>query len=105
MTWAGFEATTGLDMEKIPFTQVGLDRLKEELNSLKHTERQAVIKAIAAGAKACSFGKGYLFSLSAGGQKGVEKMLQNMHNEIKRNMKLMGCKNLKELNSSKLAYR
>mgnify|MGYP006270656749 CR=1 FL=1 len=34
-------------MEKIPFTQVGLDRLKEELNSLKHIERQAVIKAIA----------------------------------------------------------
>ena len=34
-------------MEKIPFTQVGLDRLKEELNSLKNTERQAVIKAIA----------------------------------------------------------
>ena len=47
MSWAGFEATTGLDMEKIPFTQVGLDRLKEELNSLKHSERQAVIKAIA----------------------------------------------------------
>ena len=34
-------------MEKIPFTQVGLDRLKEELNSLKNAERQAVIKAIA----------------------------------------------------------
>ena len=34
-------------MEKIPFTHVGLDRLKEELNSLKNTERQAVIKAIA----------------------------------------------------------
>ena len=33
-------------MEKIPFTQVGLDRLKEELNSLKHTERQAVIKQL-----------------------------------------------------------
>ena len=64
-----------------------------------------VIKALAAGAKACSFGKGYLFSLSAGGQKGVEKMLQNMFNEIERNMKLMGCKNLKELNFSKLAYR
>ena len=47
MIWAGFAATTGLDMEKIPFTQVGLDRLKEELNSLKHAERQAVIKAIA----------------------------------------------------------
>ena len=34
-------------MEKIPFTQAGLDRLKEELNMLKNTERQAVIKAIA----------------------------------------------------------
>ena len=34
-------------MEKIPFTKVGLDRLKEELNKLKHSERQAVIKAIA----------------------------------------------------------
>ena len=34
-------------MEKIPFTQAGLDRLKEELNMLKNNERQAVIKAIA----------------------------------------------------------
>ena len=34
-------------MEKIPFTQAGLDRLKEELNTLKNSERQAVIKAIA----------------------------------------------------------
>ena len=34
-------------MDKIPFTQVGLDRLKEELNTLKNSERQAVIKAIA----------------------------------------------------------
>ena len=34
-------------MEKIPFTQAGLDRLKEELNTLKNRERQAVIKAIA----------------------------------------------------------
>ena len=36
-----FEAATGLNMEKIPFTQVGLDQLKEELNSLKHSERQS----------------------------------------------------------------
>jgi len=64
-----------------------------------------VLKAIAAGAKACSFGKMFLFALSAGGQKGVEKALQNMHDEIYRNMVLMGCKNLKELNQSKLIYR
>ncbi|HCD64630.1 MAG TPA: transcription elongation factor GreA, partial [Alphaproteobacteria bacterium] len=34
-------------MDKIPFTQSGLDKLKEELNTLKNSERQAVIRAIA----------------------------------------------------------
>jgi L-lactate dehydrogenase (cytochrome) len=64
-----------------------------------------VLKALAAGAKACSFGKMFLFSLSAGGQEGVEKLLQNMKDEIYRNMVLMGCKSLKELDSTKLIYR
>ena len=64
-----------------------------------------VLKALAAGAKACSFGKMFLFALSAGGQKGVEKALQNIQDEIYRNMVLMGCKNIKELDSSKLIYR
>ena len=64
-----------------------------------------VLKALAAGAKACSFGKAFLFSLSAGGQKGVEKLLQNMHDEIERNMILMGCKNLKDLDYSRLIFR
>jgi L-lactate dehydrogenase (cytochrome) len=64
-----------------------------------------VLKALAAGAKACSFGRMFLFSLSAGGQKGVEKVLQNMKDEIYRNMVLMGCKSLKELDGTKLIYR
>ncbi len=34
-------------MEKIPFTRQGLEKLKTELATLKSTERQAVIKAIA----------------------------------------------------------
>ncbi len=64
-----------------------------------------VLKALCIGAKACSFGKGYLFALAAGGQKGVEKILENMKTEINRDMKLMGCKNLGELNRSKLIHR
>jgi len=64
-----------------------------------------VLKALAAGAKACSFGRMFLFALGAGGQKGVEKVLKNMHDEIKRNMVLMGCKSFKELNEKKLIYR
>jgi len=64
-----------------------------------------VLKALSLGAKACSFGKGYLFALAAGGQKGVEKILENMKTEINRDMKLMGCKNVEELNRSKLIHR
>ena len=64
-----------------------------------------VLKALSAGATACSFGKAFLFSLGAGGQKGVERLLENMHKEIKRNMILMGCKNLKDLDASKIIYR
>ena len=64
-----------------------------------------VLKALAAGATACSFGKAFLFSLGAGGQQGVERLLQNMHQEIRRNMILMGCKNIKDLNRSKIIYR
>ena len=64
-----------------------------------------VLKALAAGATACSFGKAFLFSLGAGGQQGVERLLQNMHDEIRRNMILMGCKSLKELDRNKIIYR
>jgi L-lactate dehydrogenase (cytochrome) len=64
-----------------------------------------VLKALAAGATACSFGKAFLFSLGAGGQKGVERLLDNMQKEIRRNMILMGCKNIGDLDASKIIYR
>ncbi len=64
-----------------------------------------VLKALAAGATACSFGKAFLFSLGAGGQKGVERLLDNMQKEIRRNMILMGCKKIKDLDASKVIYR
>ena len=64
-----------------------------------------VLKALAMGATACSFGKGFLFALSAGGQKGVEMVLQRMKDEIRRDMILMGCKSIKDLNPSKIVYR
>ena len=64
-----------------------------------------VLKALAMGATACSFGKGFLFALSAGGQKGVEMVLQRMRDEIRRDMILIGCKSIKDLNPSKIIYR
>jgi len=64
-----------------------------------------VLKALALGAKACSFGKGYLFALGAGGQQGVELILEKMKAEINRDMVLMGCKSIKDLNRSKIIFR
>ena len=64
-----------------------------------------VLKALALGAKACSFGKGYLFALGAAGQQGVELLLQKMKAEINRDMVLMGCKSIKDLNRSKVVFR
>ena len=57
-----------------------------------------VLKALAMGATACSGGRMYLFGLAAAGQKGVEKALGNMKNEIERDMNLMGVKKISELN-------
>ena len=64
-----------------------------------------ILKALSLGATACSFGKGYLFGLGAGGQKGVEAVLQKMHDEIRRDMILLGCKSVKDLNKSNVAFR
>ena len=64
-----------------------------------------VLKDMSLGATACSFGKGFLFALGAGGQKGVEQILQRMRDEIRRDMILLGCKSIKELNKTKIVYR
>ena len=64
-----------------------------------------VLKALSLGAPACSFGKALPYALSAGGQNGVEMLLKRMKDEITRDMILLGCKNIKELNKTKIAYR
>ena len=64
-----------------------------------------VLKALALGAKACCFGKGYLFALGAAGQRGVETILSKMKEEINRDMILMGCRSIKDLNRSKIKFR
>ena len=64
-----------------------------------------VLKALSLGAKACSGGRMYLYALAAGGQKGVEKSLSNLRNEIERDMKLIGVSNIKELTRKNLKFR
>jgi len=59
-----------------------------------------VLKALAMGAKACMIGRGYLYALAAGGQPGVERALSRLRQEIERDMILMGCALIQELNRS-----
>lgn len=61
-----------------------------------------VLKALAMGATACSMGRSYLFPLAAGGQAGVERALGLLKAEIERNMILMGCQSLKDLDRDKV---
>jgi len=64
-----------------------------------------VLKAIAAGATACSGGRMYLYALAAAGQAGVERALQNLKTEIERDMKLMGVTRMSQLTRDMLRYR
>ncbi|MBV8774786.1 MAG: alpha-hydroxy-acid oxidizing protein [Deltaproteobacteria bacterium] len=64
-----------------------------------------VLKALSLGAKACSGGRFYLYALAAAGQAGVEKALGNLRTEIERDMKLMGCRSLRELSRKNLRFR
>ena len=64
-----------------------------------------VLKAIAAGATACSGGRLYLYALAAAGEPGVRRIVGKLRDEIERDMKLMGVRSVSELNSSLLRWR
>ena len=64
-----------------------------------------VLKALSLGATAVSGGRLYLYALAAAGQAGVERALQIMHDEIVRDMKLMGVTRLDQLGRDNLRFR
>lgn len=56
-----------------------------------------IIKALARGADACSIGRPYLYGLAAGGQKGVDKAINILRDEVERSMALLGVSCVSEL--------
>ena len=64
-----------------------------------------MLKALSLGAKACSGGRLYLYALAAGGQAGVERALMKYQEELTRDMKLMGCTKISDLNRNNLRWR
>lgn len=64
-----------------------------------------VLKALSAGATACSGGRLYLYALAAGGEAGVARVLALLRAEIARDMKLMGVTSLDQLSRDNLRWR
>lgn len=64
-----------------------------------------VLKALALGANACSFGRPYLFALAAGGERGVDRALQIIRSEIERDMALLGTKSVSEISNANVRQR
>ncbi len=64
-----------------------------------------VIKALSLGATACSIGRGYLFGLAAGGQRGVEHALGLLRSEVELGMALLGCNSVQKLGSGYIQKR
>jgi isopentenyl diphosphate isomerase/L-lactate dehydrogenase-like FMN-dependent dehydrogenase len=58
------------------------------------------VKALCLGAKAVLIGRPYLYGLSAGGEQGVERILEVLKSEMTRTMILMGCPSIDQLNES-----
>jgi isopentenyl diphosphate isomerase/L-lactate dehydrogenase-like FMN-dependent dehydrogenase len=56
-----------------------------------------VVKAVALGARAVLIGRPYLYGLAAGGQRGVEHVLDLLRVEIARTMTLLGCASVADL--------
>ena len=63
------------------------------------TRGSDILKAIALGARGCLIGRAYLYGLAAGGEKGVEKCIDILRDEMIRDMQLLGCRHLGELNA------
>ncbi len=56
-----------------------------------------IIASIAKGAKFTLVGRAYLYGLMAGGREGVDKMINILHADMVRTMKLLGVRSLDEL--------
>lgn len=98
-----------LDGSTAPFDQLGdiVDAVGDRIEVILDggiRRGTHVLKALAMGAKACMIGRGYLYAVAAGGQPAVERALTRLREEIERDMILMGCSSVKELNRSKLHF-
>ena len=99
-----------LDGSRSPFDQLAeiVDAVGDKLDVICEGgihRGTHMLKALSLGAKACSGGRLYLYALAAAGQAGVERALEKYKSELVRDMKLMGCTKISDLNRNNLRFR
>ena len=99
-----------LDGSRSPFDQLAeiVDAVGDKIDVICEGGFQRgthMLKALSIGAKACAGGRLYLYALAAAGQAGVERALGQYKTELERDMKLMGCTKISDLNRTNLRFR
>jgi L-lactate dehydrogenase (cytochrome) len=64
-----------------------------------------VVAALAFGAKACLVGRAFLYGLMAGGERGVQRAIAILAEEVTRTLQLLGAGGAEELNRSHVSLR
>ena len=59
-----------------------------------------IVKALARGARVCMIGRPYLYGLAAGGQAGVERVIELLTAQLDNTLALLGCRSVEALNAS-----
>jgi L-lactate dehydrogenase (cytochrome) len=64
-----------------------------------------IVKAVALGARACMAGRAYLYGLGAGGERGVDHVLEHLREGVERTLALTGARTIADLKSDHVRWR
>lgn len=84
-------------LEVLPAVVAAVDGRAEVLLDTGITDGADIVAAVANGASACMVGRAYLYGLMAGGERGVDRALAILADQITRTMRLLGVSRLDDL--------
>ncbi|HEY0772520.1 MAG TPA: alpha-hydroxy acid oxidase, partial [Nocardioidaceae bacterium] len=84
-------------LEVLPAVVAAVDGRAEVLLDTGITDGADIVAAVANGASACMVGRAYLYGLMAGGERGVDRALAILADQITRTMRLLGVSRLGDL--------
>ena len=77
-------------LEVLPEIVAAVDGRTEVLLDTGITDGADIVAAVANGATACMVGRAYLYGLMAGGERGVDRALEILTDQVTRTMRLLG---------------